>query len=51
MDNVFEAIFMGFGAVLFCLAISLLMLSDMEINKLMENQKSIVYINNVIDLF
>ena len=51
MDNIFEAILMGFGAVLFCLAISLLMNSNMELNRLMESQKLIVYKNNVIDLF
>ena len=50
MENAFEAILLGLGAVLFCLAISILMSNDREINRLMEYQKSIVYKNHVIDL-
>lgn len=48
MENSMDIIIMAFGAIMFCAGISLFIMQNNEMNKLLDNQKEIIYSNKVM---
>ena len=48
MENSMEGIIIAFGIFMFCLGISLFMMQNATVNKLIDRQQKIIYQNNTI---